>query len=98
MILSFAKSVAARNLNDLHASSFSAERIGLLPCLRAFDTWLTGCFGAEKTSFWRIWRCDSNCGPCMPNGRALGSASSIGCSGNAATTLDGRSSRCRHRQ
>ena len=36
--LSFGKIVAARNLNDLHASSFSAERIGWLPCLRAFDT------------------------------------------------------------
>jgi len=36
--VSFAKIVAARNLNDLHASSLSAERIGWLPCLCAFDT------------------------------------------------------------
>jgi hypothetical protein len=39
--------VTARNLNALHASSFSAERIGWLQCLCAFDTcfgWLTGVF------------------------------------------------------
>ena len=32
-VLSFAKIVTACNLNNLHASSFSAERIGWLPLL-----------------------------------------------------------------
>jgi maltoporin len=42
LTLSFAKIVTVCNLNDLHTSSFSAERIGLLPCLRAFDTCWSG--------------------------------------------------------